>query len=287
MVLLQFILFGTAAAMDVVVTCASAPKYYTIDGMANRQLSINAGESINFIFDAGCSAYPMQIQRIDGTPYSMGPITSLLTSAATPECLIYASMTQPLTMTGTITVVGGTPCGATVSAATTLYNRPVITPLPAPITTTSLYPLPTSIYASGSVSLYAPPLPVCPMRACPALLPCVSPAYQRTDTMADGCPGCPYCFTPLLTVPAPAVTVLPPAVLPPAVLPLVCPVRSCPPLLPCIAPTVSQTDIMADGCPGCPRCRVPTAPCVGLYCLPCCPLIPIVGQACRNCLSFF
>jgi hypothetical protein len=277
MVLLEVLFFGAAAAMDVVVTCASAPKYYTIDGMANRQLSIDAGDSINFHFDAGCSGYPMQIQRIDGTPYpSNGPTTSLVTSAATPECLVYASMTQPLTMTGTISVVGGTPCGAAVTAATTLYNRPVITPLPAPIPTTTLYPLPTSIYASGSVSLYSPTL-VCPARACPALLPCVSPAYQMTDTMADGCPGCPYCFTPV-AVPLPSLPVLSP---------LVCPVRSCPPLRPCLVPTVSHTELMGDGCPGCPRCVVPNAPCVGLYCLPCCPLIRIEGQACRNCLSFF
>lgn len=273
MVFLQFLLVATAAALDVVVTCDSAPKYYTIDGMANRQLSINAGESIFFHFDAGCSGHPMQIQRIDGTPYpTAGAVTSLVTSAATPECLIYACMVHPLTMTGTISVVGGTPCGATVSAATTLYNRPIITPLP----TTTLYPLPTSLYASGSVSLTLPS--VCPTRACPALLPCVSPAYQKTDTMTDGCPGCPYCFTPL-AVPLPApVTVLPP---------IVCPMRNCPLMPVCLLPAVQHVDMMANGCPGCPRCVVPNAPCVGLYCLPCCPLIRIEGQACRNCLSFY
>jgi hypothetical protein len=276
MTLLSFLLFGTAAAMDVVVTCASAPKYYTIDGMANRQLSIHAGESINFHFESGCSGHPMQIQRIDGTPYpSNGPITSLATSAATPECLVYLCMAHPSTMTGTISVVGGAPCGAMVSVATTLYNRPIITPRPAPITTTSLYPLPTSIYASGSVSLYTPRLPVCPARACPALLPCVSPAYQRTDTMADGCPGCSYCFTPW-------------AVSLPTILPSVaCPMRNCGMFPTCTFPAVLQVDLMNDGCSGCPRCVVPNSPCVGLYCLPCCPLIRVEGQACRNCLSFY
>jgi len=207
MAFLQFFLFATAAALDVLVTCDSAPKYYTIDGMANRQLSIHAGESISFNFDAGCSGYPMQIMRIDGTPIATNA-NSLSTSASTPECLIYAATSQPSTMTGTISVIGGSPCGATLSASVSLYNRPVVSPLPATTTlypaplypATPLYNLPTNIYASGSISLYSGA--VCPARACPALFQCVLPAYQQRDTMADGCPGCPYCFTPR-TVPLP------------------------------------------------------------------------------------
>jgi hypothetical protein len=289
MVLVQFLLVATAAALDVTVTCSSAPRYYTIDGMPNRQLSIGVGESIFFHFDAGCAGHPLQIERIDGTPYVMnGPHTMLATEASTPECLVYRCMTHPLTMTGTISVVGGMPCGAVVTAATTLYNRPIITPLPAPVvpapiyplpttTTTTVYPVPTTLYASGSITTTLYP-PACPARACPALLPCVLPTYQRTDTMADGCPGCPYCFNPSLYLPLlPPVTVLPP---------IFCPVRACPVLPKCVLPATQQVTMMADGCPGCPFCGLASAPCVGLYCLPCCPPIVVEGMACRNCLSF-
>ena len=179
MVLLSLLFGATVAAMDVIVTCDSAPRYYTIDGMANRQLSIRAGDSISFSFDEGCAPYPMQIRGLDGTPVSSSG-NVLVTSASTPECLIYLSTTQPNTMTGTISVIGGTQCGASVTTST-LYNRPVITPLPAPLypATTPLYvpsfpTLPTSIYATGSVSLYTPTLPVVIPTACVGLycLPC-------------------------------------------------------------------------------------------------------------------
>jgi hypothetical protein len=295
--LVPFLLVATAAAMDVLVTCTSAPRYYTIDGMPNRQLSIVAGESIFFHFDASCVGHPMQIQRIDGTPYPLpGPHTMLATHGGTPECLIYVCMTHPATMTGTISVVGGMPCGASVSAATTLYNRPIITPLPVPVVPAPLYTIPTTtttvlyptLYASGSLSttLYPPATtitypPACPARACPALLPCILPAYQRSDTLADGCLGCPYCYNPSLYLPPitlPPVTILPP---------IVCPVRSCPLLPKCILPAIEKVDMMADGCPGCAYCGLPsTAPCVGLYCLPCCPPIVVEGMTCRSCVSF-
>jgi len=258
MVLLQFLLVATAAALDVTVTCGSAPDFFTIDGVANKQLSIVAGDSIFFHMDAGCVADAIQIQQIDGTPFpAIGPITTLVTTGATPSCLIYASMAHPLTMTGTITIIGGLPCGATLTASTTLYNRPIITPLP-------------TLYASGSLSVTLPT--VCPVQTCPAIS-CVSPAYSKTDTMANGCLGCPYCFTPATTV-----TVLPP---------VVCPVRACPLLLACILPTVQRVDTLANGCSGCPYCARPGAvPCVGLYCLPCCATA-LPGQACRSCVSFF
>jgi len=304
MVLVPFLLVATAAALDVMVTCSSSPRYYTIDGMPNRQISVIAGETIFFHFDVGCSGHPMQIEKIDGTPFPMmGPHTMLATHAGTPECLIYRCMTHPLTMTGTISVIGGMPCGATVTAATTLYNRPIITPLPAPVvpapviyptlpttTTTTIYPPATTIYATATLTtpLYAPtttlyPLPpVCPARACPAIS-CVLPAYQRSDIMADGCPGCPYCFSPPVTIPP--VTVLPP---------IICPVRTCPVMPVCIPPFVSRTDVDAHGCQSCPYCALPAPlpmPSVGLYgslglySLPCCPS-PVLGQACRNCLAF-
>jgi hypothetical protein len=152
-----------------------------------------------------------------------------------------------------------------------LVPAPIITPLPT-TTTTTIYPIPT-IYASASLA-------VCPVRACPAIT-CVSPAYQQTDMMADGCPGCPYCFTPLpvaVPVASTPVTVLPP---------IVCPTRTCPVMPICIPPAIRKVDTFANGCSGCPYCARPSAPCVGLYCLPCCPPIVTAGQACRNCLSFF
>lgn len=285
MPLLQFLFVATAAALDVMVTCGGAPNYYMMDGIPNKPLSIVAGDIIFFNFDIGCAGFPLQIQNWDGTTFSMGPLASLATSASTPGCLVYRSMTYPTTMTGTITVVGGMPCGATITASASLYNRPIIAPLPS--TTTTLPPLyGNSLYASAAVSLYNRP-PVCPVRTCPPLAQCVSPAYAQTNTMADGCPGCAYCYTPL-SVPLPVPITLPaqnPFVLPP----IYCPTRSCPLTPKCVLPAVEKSDIMADGCPGCTYCAVlPAAgPCTDLSCLPCCPLVVLEGQICRSCVTLY
>lgn len=236
-----------------------------------------------FNFDVGCDGFPMEIINWDGTTFSLGPLTSMATSVATPGCLIYRSMMYPTTMTGTITVVGGMSCGATITASD-LYNRPIITPLPS-IPSTSLYQLPPlynkNLYISAAASLYSRP-PACPARTCPPLAPCMSPSYLQTDTMADGCPGCSYCYTPL-SVPLPA-PIQPPFFFPP----IYCPQRSCPMTPKCISPAVLKYDIMADGCPGCSYCAVfPSSPCTDLSCLPCCAGIIFEGQLCRSCTALY
>jgi len=264
MALFQILFVATAAALDVQVTCGFAPNYFTMDGIPNKPLTVLAGDTIFFHYDVGCTSDPIQIQNFDGSTYSIGPLNSFPTTAATPGCLIYASMNHPAAMTGIITVLGGMPCGAIVTASATLYNRPLISPLP----TITLPPLYGNLVASGSLSAS---LYTCPVLKC-SPISCLAPAYQQTDILANGCLGCTYCFTPL------------PAVLPP----VVCPVRTCPLTPQCTWPLVAKTDILADGCPGCAYCSIVQGnPCADLSCLPCCPPIVFSGQLCRSCVSFF
>jgi len=287
MLFLQLLLVATAAALDVMVTCSSAPRYYTIDGMPNRQLSIHAGESIFFHFDVGCGGHPLEIRRIDGTPYgTMGPHTLLSTSAATPECMIYACMVHPLTMTGTISVIGGAPCGATVTAAVTLYNRPIITPLPAPLYT---IPAPVTTIYQPTTTLYPlPSVPVTTMLYPVPAVPVTTTLYSLPTTTTTTIYPLPTTLYPTTTIyPLPSTTLYASGSLT-TLYPPVCPMRACP-VLRCLAPAYSRADIMADGCQGCPYCFAPlmrTPPCVGLYCLPCCPSIVVPGQACRNCVVY-
>jgi len=206
---LLFLFAGAASAVvwDFTVTCADAPRVYTIDGMANRELSVDAGDSMNFNFAANCIGLPMNVKLLDGTQYSGvsasgAAVFTVTTNLATPQCLIYYSTAYPATMSGTITVVGGTPCaGASPLFPFTLVSTPVITPVvttttPVVInanaalypttTTTTLYPI-----ATAATTVVLPP--ACLARACPILLPCALPAVQRTPLDASGCPGCAMC----------------------------------------------------------------------------------------------
>jgi len=92
----------SAAIFTYPVTCDDAPTVWTVDGMAHRQLSIHAGDSITFNFDSGCAGYQMAVRALDGA--SVDSLSSgvgsysLSTSAATPECLIYYAPSQPNTI---------------------------------------------------------------------------------------------------------------------------------------------------------------------------------------------
>jgi hypothetical protein len=221
------LLFGVASAItwDFFVSCQNSPNAYTIDGIDNRGLSIVAGDTIHFHFSINCVGHPMSVRLLDGTLFTgvagAPDALTVATTVNTPSCLMYFCTVHPTTMKGSITVVGGLPCGGssplfpfTMPAVAPVVTPVITTPvLPTPIldATATFYPIPTTTTATvypvitASATLY-PTLPIaCIQKACPILLACVLPAVMRTELGADGCPLCPHCVNPALPCCAPLV----------------------------------------------------------------------------------
>lgn len=116
-------LLASAQALMVNVTCPDTPNSYSINGVANANLTVSVGESIWFNID--CAGDPFQITNSSWDPFiqAVYPTTSvsngtlqLNTSASTPGMLGYAADSSAAdTMRGWITLRAATPVVTTVT----------------------------------------------------------------------------------------------------------------------------------------------------------------------------